>query len=48
MHGLPQQTLEQALTDLSMAVENGATHISWYQLTIEPNTVFSGLNQYCR
>jgi len=40
MHGLPQQTLEQALTDLSMAVENGATHISWYQLTIEPNTVF--------
>ncbi|MCK4102548.1 radical SAM family heme chaperone HemW [Acinetobacter radioresistens] len=40
MHGLPQQTLEQALTDLRMAVENGATHISWYQLTIEPNTVF--------
>ncbi|MEN8292291.1 radical SAM family heme chaperone HemW [Acinetobacter radioresistens] len=40
MHGLPQQTLEQALTDLRLAVENGATHISWYQLTIEPNTVF--------
>jgi oxygen-independent coproporphyrinogen-3 oxidase len=40
MHGLPQQTLEQALTDLKIAVEQGATHISWYQLTIEPNTVF--------
>lgn len=40
MHGLPQQTEEQALTDLQLAVEQGATHISWYQLTIEPNTVF--------
>jgi putative oxygen-independent coproporphyrinogen III oxidase len=40
MHGLPEQSLEQALLDLKIAVENGATHISWYQLTIEPNTVF--------
>ncbi len=40
MHGLPQQTEQQALTDLKLAVEHGATHISWYQLTIEPNTVF--------
>lgn len=40
MHGLPEQTLEQALFDLKLAVEHGATHISWYQLTIEPNTVF--------
>ncbi|VXA56261.1 putative oxidase; putative coproporphyrinogen III oxidase [Acinetobacter proteolyticus] len=40
MHGLPQQTEQQALTDLRLAVEQGATHISWYQLTIEPNTVF--------
>lgn len=40
MHGLPEQTLEQALFDLKLAVENGATHVSWYQLTIEPNTVF--------
>jgi oxygen-independent coproporphyrinogen-3 oxidase len=40
MHGLPEQTLEQALYDLKLAVEQGATHISWYQLTIEPNTVF--------
>lgn len=40
MHGLPEQSTEQALNDLKLAVENGATHISWYQLTIEPNTVF--------
>ncbi|AOA59826.1 radical SAM family heme chaperone HemW [Acinetobacter larvae] len=40
MHGLAQQTTEQALLDLKLAVEHGATHISWYQLTIEPNTVF--------
>lgn len=40
MHGLPQQTMTEALNDIQMAHEAGATHISWYQLTIEPNTVF--------
>ena len=40
MHGLPQQTQAQALYDLHTAIAQGATHISWYQLTIEPNTVF--------
>ena len=40
MHGLPQQTLEQALFDLQQAIRLGATHISWYQLTVELNTVF--------
>ena len=40
MHGLPQQTVAQALDDLQTAIDYGATHISWYQLTIEPNTVF--------
>lgn len=40
MHGLPEQTVEQALFDLQSAIDCGATHISWYQLTIEPNTVF--------
>lgn len=40
MHGLPQQTMNEALTDIQMAHDAGATHISWYQLTIEPNTVF--------
>lgn len=40
MHGLQQQTIEQALDDLKQAIDAGATHLSWYQLTIEPNTVF--------
>ncbi len=40
MHGLPAQTQAQALYDLHTAIAQGATHISWYQLTIEPNTVF--------
>ncbi len=40
MHGLPNQNEQLALDDLSEAVELGADHISWYQLTIEPNTAF--------
>jgi len=40
MHGLPDQTLEQALEDLQQGVDLGPTHLSWYQLTIEPNTEF--------
>ncbi|WP_352337714.1 radical SAM family heme chaperone HemW [Psychrobacter sp. 16-MNA-CIBAN-0192] len=40
MHGLPQQTLPEAMHDIQLAHDAGATHISWYQLTIEPNTVF--------
>lgn len=40
MHGLPYQTAPLALHDLKTAVAVGATHISWYQLTIEPNTAF--------
>ncbi|MGO3120197.1 MAG: radical SAM family heme chaperone HemW [Moraxellaceae bacterium] len=40
MHGLPQQAMAEALNDIQMAHDAGATHISWYQLTIEPNTVF--------
>lgn len=40
MHGLPKQTMSEALNDIHMAHDAGATHISWYQLTIEPNTVF--------
>ncbi|MBT5685670.1 MAG: radical SAM family heme chaperone HemW [Gammaproteobacteria bacterium] len=38
MHGLPGQTLEHALFDLKRAIELEPEHISWYQLTIEPNT----------
>ena len=40
MHGLPQQTLEQAMDDLQQAIELNPPHLSWYQLTIEPNTLF--------
>lgn len=40
MHGLPQQTPTGAVRDIQRAHEAGATHLSWYQLTIEPNTVF--------
>jgi len=40
MHGLPGQTVEMALMDLRSAVELEPAHISWYQLTLEPNTVF--------
>lgn len=40
MHGLPEQSVESALEDLNTALDCGASHISWYQLTIEPNTVF--------
>ena len=40
MHGLPNQTRIQAISDLETAINTGATHISWYQLTIEPNTAF--------
>jgi putative oxygen-independent coproporphyrinogen III oxidase len=41
MHGLPGQTTEDALTDIARALELGASHISWYQLTIEPRTEFA-------
>ncbi|HKK16933.1 MAG TPA: radical SAM family heme chaperone HemW [Gammaproteobacteria bacterium] len=40
MYGLPGQSREQALGDLQQAVELEPAHVSWYQLTIEPNTVF--------
>lgn len=40
MHGLPEQSAEQALFDLETALAFAPEHLSWYQLTIEPNTVF--------
>ena len=40
MHGLPDQSEEQALFDLETAISLGPDHLSWYQLTIEPNTEF--------
>ena len=41
MHGLPNQTLEEALDDLRQAIKLAPPHLSWYQLTIEPNTMFA-------
>ncbi|OCH13136.1 YggW family oxidoreductase [Aliivibrio sp. 1S165] len=40
MHGLPNQSIDDALSDLKQAIALSPPHLSWYQLTIEPNTVF--------
>lgn len=40
MHGLPDQSLDDALFDLKTAIKQRPPHLSWYQLTIEPNTQF--------
>ena len=40
MYGLPAQTLQQALADLDAALALDPAHISHYQLTLEPGTVF--------
>lgn len=40
MFGLAGQTAAHAVSDLQQAIAGGASHISWYQLTIEPNTRF--------
>ncbi len=40
MHGLPGQDLSMALSDLEQAIALKPTHLSWYQLTIEPNTEY--------
>ncbi len=40
MHGLPEQSVADALSDLHDALACQPTHLSWYQLTIEPNTLF--------
>ena len=40
MHGLPGQTPALALADLDQALALSPEHLSWYQLTLEPNTEF--------
>lgn len=40
MHGLPKQSLAGGLADLEQAIELQPPHLSWYQLTMEPNTPF--------
>ena len=40
MYALPGQTVTEALQDLNQAIQLKPQHISWYHLTIEPNTEF--------
>lgn len=40
MFGLPNQSIDDALADIRDAIAFEPTHFSWYQLTIEPNTLF--------
>lgn len=40
MHGLPDQSLDDAMFDLTQGIAQAPPHLSWYQLTIEPNTQF--------
>jgi len=40
MHGLPAQNGDDAMADLQQALALEPEHLSWYQLTIEPNTEF--------
>lgn len=40
MYGLPEQSVAEALADLKQAVALAPSHLSWYQLTLEPNTWF--------
>ncbi len=41
MYGLPNQAIDQAMSDLAQAIALNAPHISLYNLTLEPNTVFA-------
>jgi len=40
MFGLPEQTAQQMIADIQTAIYYQPTHISYYQLTLEPNTLF--------
>jgi oxygen-independent coproporphyrinogen-3 oxidase len=40
MYALPEQTIGEAEADVAEAIATGAPHLSFYHLTIEPNTVF--------
>lgn len=41
MFGLPEQTTDEAMLDLQTALKLDPPHLSWYQLTLEPNTLFA-------
>jgi len=40
MYALPNQTLADAVSDMRLAIASGPSHVSHYQLTLEPNTAF--------
>lgn len=40
MFALPEQTLEQAIADIEIAISMQSSHLSCYQLTLEPQTAF--------
>ena len=40
MYALPGQSVSAAIYDIEQAARLEANHLSWYQLTLEPNTVF--------
>ena len=40
MHGLPHQRVEDAMADIERALALEPSHLSWYQLTLEPKTEF--------
>src|SRR3990167_2178090 len=40
MYGLPKQSIDDAFYDIETSLTFQPTHLSWYQLTIEPNTLF--------
>jgi oxygen-independent coproporphyrinogen-3 oxidase len=40
MYGLPQQTHAEAIQELNELISYQTSHLSWYQLTLEPNTFF--------
>jgi oxygen-independent coproporphyrinogen-3 oxidase len=40
MYALPGQDVAAAMCDIEAAVRLGPEHVSWYHLTLEPNTVF--------
>jgi len=41
MHGLPEQDIKSALRDIKQGLALAPTHLSYYQLTLEPNTLFA-------
>ena len=41
MYGLKDQTIDMCLEDVMQAIELKPSHISFYQLTLEPNTFFA-------